>query len=332
MRSRRWAMVPLLLVTATGFSGCLGFGSSPQRTVTAVFSDVEDLTSGAQVQLADVPIGNVTSITLVGNQAKVTMSLSESARIPADVTAAIDHTTLLGDLFIQLEVPPNEVRASATQVPQLANGAVIRHTRIVPSIEQLVKSGAQVFGAVSTTELEQIIAAGGEGFAGQEASLKALLTDFTTVANGYAQHTADITSAVNGLNQLTASLAPNSGANADALTTLSKTVAILARNSTQFETLLQSINNLSVQGRSILETYEPQMVAQLQTLQAISAQLSQNQVSLVGILNVLPLTNAALPSSVRNGYVQVFENLIVCGLTGGGENDNTAAFTCARKP
>ncbi len=328
----RWAMVPLAFVVATGFSGCLGFGSSPQRTATAMFSDVGDLGGGAQVQLADVPVGNVTSITLVGNQAKVTMSLSETARIPADVTAAIDHTTLLGDLFIQLEVPKNEVMASATQVPQLANGAVIRHTRIVPSIEQLVRSGTQVFGAVSTTELEQIIAAGGQGFAGQEASLKALLTDFTTVANGYAQHTADITAAVTGLNQLTAGLAPNSGANADALTTLSKTVAILARNSTQFETLLQSLNNLSVQGRGILETYYPQMVAQLQTLQAVSAQLSQNQVSLVGILNVLPLTNAALPSSVRNGYIQVFENLIVCGLTGGGENDNTAAFTCARKP
>jgi phospholipid/cholesterol/gamma-HCH transport system substrate-binding protein len=330
-RGRLWVVMPLALVAASTLSGCIGFSSSPQRTATAVFSDVGDLGAGAQVQLADVPVGNVTSISLDGDQAKVTMSLSKSARIPANVTAAVDYTTLLGDQFVDLVVPANEVGAGGDHVPQLASGAVIHHTTIVPSIEQLVQSGAEVFGAVSTTELEEIIAAGGEGFNDQEASLRSLLTDFTTVATGYAQHTSEITSAVNGLDQLTATLAPNSSANADALTTLSKTVAILAQNSAQFETLLQSIDNLSVQGRGILETYYPQIVAQLQTLQAVSTQLSQNQVSLVGILDELPVNNASLPSSVRGGYVQVFENLIVCGIPGGGENDNTAAFSCLPK-
>jgi phospholipid/cholesterol/gamma-HCH transport system substrate-binding protein len=328
---RRWLAVPMALVAATALSGCLGFSSAPPRTATAIFSDVGDLGNGAQVQLADVPIGSVTAITLDGDQAKVTLSLDKNVRIPANVTAALDYTTLLGDQFVDIEVPKNEVGAAGDDVPQLANGGRIEHTAVVPSIEQLVKSGAEVFGAVSTTELEQIIAAGGEGFNDQEASLKALLSDFTTVANGYAQHTSEITAAVNGLDQLTSTLAPNSSANAQALTTLSKTVAILAQNSAQFETLLQSLDNLSQQGRSYLETYYPQIVTQLQTLQAVSAQLSQNQVSLVGILDELPENNAALPSSVRNGYVQVFENLIVCGIPGGGEDDSTPAFSCLPK-
>jgi phospholipid/cholesterol/gamma-HCH transport system substrate-binding protein len=328
---RRWVLVPASLLVATTLSGCIGFSSASPRTASAVFSDVEDLGNGAQVQLADVPVGSVTSITLDGDQAKVTMDLSKSARIPANVTAALDYTTLLGDQFIDIEVPKNEVGPAGADVPQLANGAVIRRTAIVPSIEQLVQSGAEVFGAVSTTELEQIIAAGGEGFNDQEASLRALLTDFTTVATGYAQHTNEITSAVDGLDQLTSTLAPDSSANAAALTTLSDTVAILAQNSAQFETLLQSIDNLSVVGRGYLETYYPEIVAQLQTLQAVTAQLSQNQVSLVGILDELPENNAALPSSVRGGYVQVFENLIVCGIPGGGEDDNTPAFSCMPK-
>jgi phospholipid/cholesterol/gamma-HCH transport system substrate-binding protein len=321
-------LVPLALVVATGLAGCVGGGSAGQRTATAYFSDVGDLANGAQVQLAEVPIGNVSSISLDGTRAKVTMTLSKSARIPADVTAALDRTTLLGDQFIDIEVPKNQV-SSHSGTTLLADGAVIHHTSVVPDIEQLVQSGAQVFGAISTTELEQIITAGGEGFTGQAASLKALLNDFTTVANGYAQHTSEITTAVNSLDQLSSSLAPNSSANASALTTLSKTVAILAQNSTQFETLLQSLNDLSVQGRGILETYYPQIVTQLQTLQAVSAQLSQNQADLAGIIQELPLNNAALPSSVRGGFVQVFENLIVCGIPGGGENDNTQAFSCA---
>jgi phospholipid/cholesterol/gamma-HCH transport system substrate-binding protein len=328
-RRRRWCAAACALIGALALAGCGGSGSASQRTATAVFSDVGDLTGGAQVQLADVPIGSVTSISLEGDKAKVTMELSNTARIPANVTAALDTTTILGDQFISIEVPKNEVGAAGANVPQLANGAVIHHTRIIDGVEQLVAAGAQVFGAVSTTQLEQIIAAGGEGFAGQEASLKTLLNDFSTVAAGYAQHTSQITSAVNGLNQLTSTLAPSSAANANALTTLSQTVTILAQQSTQFENLLQSVDNLSVQGRGILETYYPQIVSQLQTLQAVSSQLGQNQGDLAGILDELPANNDALPSSVRGGFLQLYENIIVCGLPGGGEDDSSPAFTCA---
>ena len=212
--------------------------------------------------------------------------------------------------------------------PQLADGARIAHTSLVPDVEQFVAAGSQVFGAISTTQLEQIIEAGGEGFTGQEASLKAFLADLSTVANGYAQHTSDITQAVNGLNSLTASLAPSAAQPPPRSTNLSQTVAILAKNSSQFETLLQSLDNLSSQGRSILENYYPQIVTQLQTLQAVSSQLAQHQSDLAGLLAEIPAADNALPQAVQNGYVQLYENIIVCGIPGLGE-DSSAAFTCA---
>ena len=143
-----------------------------------------------------------------------TLAFDNGVRIPADVSAAINRTTILGDQFVQLNVPKNETGAGAATAPQLADGAQITHTSLVPDVEQFVEAGSEVFGAISTTELEQIIEAGGEGFTGQEASLKAFLADLTAVANGYAQHTSDITQAVNGLNSLTATLAPTSSASA----------------------------------------------------------------------------------------------------------------------
>jgi phospholipid/cholesterol/gamma-HCH transport system substrate-binding protein len=326
------------LLGVMALAGCGGPGTPGPRTVTAVFSNVGNLADGAQVQLAEIPVGRVTSIALEGDKAKVTMELSEQARIPANVTAALSQTTILGDQFIEMEVPktgaatPTATAAgpgAGATVAQLRNGAVIRHTTVVPDVEQLVQAGAQVFGSVSTTELEQIIAAGGEGFAGQEASLKAFLSDLSSVATTYAQHTSQFSTAINGMNQLSATLAPSSGATATALTTLSKTVGILAQQSSQFETLLQSLDNLSVQGRQILETYYPQIVTQLQALQAVSGQLSQNQGDLAGILRELPANDSALPSSVRAGYLQLYENIIVCGLPDGGEDDSSPAATCA---
>ena len=105
-------------------------------------------------------------------------------------------------------------------------------------------------------------------------------------------------------------------------------MAILAKNSSQFETLLQSLDSLSSQGRSLLENYYPQIVTQLQTLQAVSSQLAQHQSDLAGLLSQIPAADNALPQTVRNGYVQLYENIIVCGIPGMGE-DSSAAFTCA---
>ncbi len=324
---RLLAAVPLAAAVALGLAGCSVSGGG-QRTATAVFTDVGDLANGAQVQLADVPVGSVRSIALEGDKAKVTLAFDGGVRIPADVRAAINRSTILGDQFVQLTVPKSETGAAAATAAQLPDGARIARTSLVPDVEQFVAAGSQVFGAISTTQLEQIIEAGGEGFTGQEASLKAFLSDLTEVAGGYAQHTSDITQAVDGLNSLTASLAPTSGATATALTNLSQTVAILAKNSSQFETLLQSLDDVSSQGRSLLENYYPQIVTQLQTLQAVSSQLAQHQADLAGLLSEIPVADAALPQAVRNGYVQLYENIIVCGIPGLGE-DSTPAFTCA---
>ena len=329
-RFRRLFLVPAVLALAAGLTSCSMGGGASQRTATAVFNDVGDLANGAQVQLADVPVGSVSNIALDGSKAKVTLAFDNNVRIPADVTAAIARTTILGDQFVQLNVPKSETGAGAASAPQLADGAVIHKTSTAADVEQLVQAGASVFGAISTTELEQIIQAGGQGFTSQAASLKAFLENLDTVATTYSQHTAEITSAVNGLNNLSSTLAPASGTTATALDNLSKTVAILAQNSQQFENVLQSLDNLSTQGRSILENYYPQIVTQLQTLQAVSSQVAQHQSDLAALLSAIPVANANLPNAVRNGYVQLYENIIVCGIPGLGQNNSQPAFSCAK--
>jgi phospholipid/cholesterol/gamma-HCH transport system substrate-binding protein len=329
-RTTRWLALPAAaLMAAATLAGCSS-GGTPSRTATAIFSDIGDLASGAQVQLADVPVGTVSSISLYhGDRAKIVLTFNPGVKVPADVSAAIARTTILGDQFVQLTVPKHQTGSGAASAPLLADGARIDHTSVVPDVEQFIAAGGEVFGAVSASELEQIIAAGGEGFTGSEASLESFLSDISTVATAYADHTSEITQAVNSLNTLSATLAPNSSANAQALTNLSQTVSILAQNSTQFETLLNSLNNVSIQGRSILETYYPQIVDQLNALGAVSSQIAQHQADLAGILEELPIHNTALPSSVRNGFVQLYENIIVCGVPGLGEDDSSPAFTCA---
>ncbi|MDA8381259.1 MAG: MlaD family protein, partial [Actinomycetota bacterium] len=61
-----------LVATAAVLAGCgVTGGSEGTESVSAVFADVGGLVSGAPVQMADIQIGNVTSIALDGTRARV---------------------------------------------------------------------------------------------------------------------------------------------------------------------------------------------------------------------------------------------------------------------
>jgi phospholipid/cholesterol/gamma-HCH transport system substrate-binding protein len=323
---RRGAAFCVVVALVAGTAGCLtGGGSSTKMTANAVFSDAEDLVPGAQVQMADVPIGQVTAIALDGSSAKVTMSIDKSARVPADATAALDQTTILGEHFVQLQVPSSH---NSTHQALLANGGTIARTSVIPNVEQFISAGAQVFGSVSTNDLAQIIAAGGQGFDGQAASLRQLLNSLSTVTAGYASHSSDIQTVINSLDQLGSTLAPSSSADAQAVSNLAQTVSILAQQSGRFTDLLQALNSVSSQGRSLLETYFPQITDQLTALGAVANQLGSHQQDLLGLLKDLPLHNTTLPRDIVNNFVQVLDDLIVCGIPGGGGDPSSPAATC----
>jgi phospholipid/cholesterol/gamma-HCH transport system substrate-binding protein len=80
--------------------------------VVAFFRDAGDLVSAAEVQVNDVAVGSVSSITAVrrGSSvvARVEMKLDPDMQIPAaDITAVVRQTSLLGEQFIEL-VPASD--------------------------------------------------------------------------------------------------------------------------------------------------------------------------------------------------------------------------------
>jgi phospholipid/cholesterol/gamma-HCH transport system substrate-binding protein len=302
----------------------MGGGPATSLTAYADFSDVNQLVGGAPVDMADIPVGHVVAITLAGSRAKVEMSIARSAKVPAGVKAELEQTSVLGDNFIQLE--PTK---SAVADDLLANGSTIAQTGVQPEIEQLVQAGSQVFGAIPSTELAEIVQAGGQGFGGQSANIRQLLDDFSTVAAGYASRDGQIQSLIENLNRLGAGLGPSATQDAQALSNLAQTVTVLQQQSTQFIDVLQSLDALSIQGHSLLGASIPEIDDELTSLAATANELASHQQDIAGLIQNLPIYNSAANAATVNDFIQVFEDIIVCGVPGGGENDSDAAATCA---
>jgi phospholipid/cholesterol/gamma-HCH transport system substrate-binding protein len=315
--------VAAVALVAAGLAGCTSSGGGT-ITASAVFSDVSDLVAGAPVQFADITVGQVRSITLDGDRANVVLNIDRGANVPADVTAQLQQTTILGEHYVALVAPAGGTGAA------LADGARIGRTTVVPGIQQLVSSGSAVFGAVNAAQLAQVIDNGAQGFGGQSAQLRQLLDEFATVLQGYASRSSEIKTLVSNIDQFSATLAPSAGSDAEAVSNLAQTSRILAQQANRFVSLVQSLDNLAVQGRSILDTGVTQTEDQINALSAVAQQLAAHQQDLAKLLLYLPGANETLASVTVNNFAQVLDDVIVCGIPGGGSNDANAAATCAK--
>jgi phospholipid/cholesterol/gamma-HCH transport system substrate-binding protein len=313
----------LLVAAAMAVTACnLPFQSPATLTASAKFTDVGDLSTGASVQMASIPVGHVTSINLAGTEAEVTMVLNQSADVPKNLSAQLRRTSLLGEQYIDL-IPDNTNPGGP-----MHTGEVIADTSVQPGIAQLLSAGATVFGAVNSIQLANLVATNAEGFGGQGGNLRNLLDSFSTVIHGYAGHTSSIQSLITNADQLSSTLAPEAAQNAQAIATLSQTTGVLANQSDRLVSLLKSLNDLSVQSSSILESYTPQIDDQLTGLAATANSLQATENDLGGFLQFLPGHNAALQEVTRDNQVQILQDLIICGLPNGGSNPSQPAFTC----
>jgi phospholipid/cholesterol/gamma-HCH transport system substrate-binding protein len=100
-----------LLLAAVTASSCALVTTDSSPEVVAYFRDVGDLVEKGTVQVADVEVGSVQEIDLVteGGEmlARVTMSIDEGRRIPADgLRAVVRQTSLLGEQFVELVPGP----------------------------------------------------------------------------------------------------------------------------------------------------------------------------------------------------------------------------------
>ncbi|MDL2216800.1 outer membrane lipid asymmetry maintenance protein MlaD [Desulfovibrio sp. OttesenSCG-928-M14] len=108
-------------------------------TLTAGFSSVAGLKTGANVEMAGVPVGKVTGIRMDKNyRAVVTLLINKDVALSEDAMASVKTSGLIGDKYISMSSGGSEV--------MLANGDEITETEPAVDIEALISK--YVFGGV----------------------------------------------------------------------------------------------------------------------------------------------------------------------------------------
>jgi phospholipid/cholesterol/gamma-HCH transport system substrate-binding protein len=317
VRARLAALLAVLVTTGCsgGFTGVYdvplpggaALGDHPFH-VSVRFADVLDLVPQAAVKVDDVAVGRVERIHLVGGNdwtAVVDLVVNGDVRLPANATANLRQSSLLGEKFVELAAPP-----SAPDPNPLGDGATIpiertnRHTEV-----------EEVFGALSL-----LLNGGGIGqlrtidrelstvLTGNEQAIRSFLSGVDTLVSDLDAHRADITTALDGLNKLSTTLADRDGQVKGALTDLTPGLQSLSDQRAALVTMLQSLDTLSGVAVDTINRSREDLVADLKSLAPVLHRLADAGQSLPGALEILP--TFPFPDSVldavKGDYLNVF--------------------------
>ena len=139
------------------------------RGVYRISADLEDaagLVPGNEVRVAGIKVGSVTHIALAEEAARVEMEIERDIRIPTETKLEVKLKTLLGQKFVELQIPRTFLTAasgggdptSATQ-SFLDEGDVIpkSQTRIPYEIHQAATEGTAVLEEIDKESLRSLI-------------------------------------------------------------------------------------------------------------------------------------------------------------------------------
>ncbi|HVL64574.1 MAG TPA: MlaD family protein [Actinomycetota bacterium] len=305
---RRLAAVVLVLALAA--PACTRNGDA--LNVQARFDDVADLVPMAPVMYADIAVGQVESIRLAGDRALVAMEIDPEAEVPANVIARVRRTSVLGERVIDL-VAPEEGPAGDL----LKDGATIADTEVRADLENLVIEGSDLFGAISASELADMVDTGAEAFGGRGADLAQIVVNFRDITRAYSKETGRIENLIRSIDRFNTTVASRSDAHKQALRNTARAIAVLDEESGRLERALGSLARLALASRDILDDHVDEMDRFFDQAHVIFETLRRQQRSIELLLRWAPRHNRNTQLVEYLDFNQIFQDFVICGL-----NDN----------
>ena len=315
-RQRAAANVMMVLIVAA-ISGCGWHGlnslSLPgtQGTgpgafvIQAQMPDVNNIEPNSRVRVADVTVGHVTKIERQGWHAMLTMRLDGDVNLPANATAKIGTTSLLGSLHIELAPPTDEPPQG-----KLRDGSLIplSHAGAYPSTEQTLAALSMVLNGGGLGQVQDITEALSTAFRGREKDVRSLIAQLGEFATHLNDQTGDIIAAADSLNSLVGKFATQQPVLDRALATVPDALAVLNAERDNLAQAADQLGKFSALTVDTVNQTSANLVKELNQVGPVLESLANAGPSLTRSLSLLatfPFPNETLENFQRGDYANL---------------------------
>ena len=317
-KARRYiACGTFAVVVAAGLPGCQwhGLNTMPMPgteggghgsyEITAQMPDVAYVQPNSRVRVGDANVGTVTKIERQGWHALVTMRLNGDVDLPANATAKLGQTSLLGSLHIEL-APPVGVSPEG----KLHNGSLIplASAGAYPSTDQTLAAVSLLLNGGGVGQIQDITAAFATAFAGREQDLKSLITQLDEFVGHLNEQTQDIIAATESFNDLVGQFADQKPVLDKAIRTIPDALAVLNDQRNNLVTAIDSFGKFSALATDSVNQTKDALVRELKDVGPILDSLANAGPALTRSLSLLatyPWPKENITKWVRGDYANL---------------------------
>ena len=316
-RARAMLLAAILAVSGTAGCGWQGANSLPlpgteghgpgSYTIQAQMPDIKTLQPNSRVRVNDVTVGTVTKIERQDWHALITITLNGDVDLPANATATLGQTSLLGSLHVEL-APPTDVPPQG----KLHQGSLIPlpHAGIYPTTEQTLAALSLVLNGGGVGQLQDIIKSLHTAFSGREEDVRSLIQQLDKFVTYVNDQTDDIIAATDSLNDLAGQFADKKPVLDRALRTIPDALAVLKDERNNLAETLDQLGKFGAVAADSVNQTKQALVQELKDLGPVLESLANAGPALTRSLSLIatyPWPNETLENWCRGDY---------CNLTG----------------
>ena len=304
-------LVAAIVLTSCGWRGIAnvplpgGPGSGAHKmTVYVQMPNTLALNANSRVRVADVFVGSVHSITLKNWIATLTLDIDANVKLPANATAKIGQTSLLGSQHVELAAPANpspEPLKSGDTIPLQNSSAYPTVERTLASLATVLRGGGVQNLEVIQNEVYNVL----NGHADQIRDFLGKLDTFTAQLN---EQRADITRAIDSTNSLLQIVAKNNDTLDRVLTDVPPLIKHFADTRNLFANAIDALGRLGEVADQTFSASKGNLHTDLQLLQRPLRQLFRAAPYLLDSLKLIltfPFNIDDVPKVIRGDYINV---------------------------
>jgi virulence factor Mce-like protein len=306
------AACALLLLVALGWTILKPVG---QYRVTAYFSRSIGLYSGSDVRILGLKVGTIDDVVPQGDRVKVTMSLDETYKVPADAKAVILAPSLVSDRYVQFAPVYNggPAMADGATVPIARTAVPVELDQVYSALDEL-GTALGPNGANKNGALSDLVNTGAANLQGNGEQLNQTLAGFSQAVRTLSDNRDDLFDSLDNLQTFTTALASVDGQ----VGQFNSNLAAVAQQLAAERQDLASAINLLTKALGDVATFVQNNTTLLQTnvdrLADVTLTLVQQRNAMAEVLDTAP---AAL-SNLSHAYNPDYGTL--------DTRDNSAAF------
>jgi phospholipid/cholesterol/gamma-HCH transport system substrate-binding protein len=274
-------------------------------TIQAQLPDVDNIERNSRVRVGDVTVGKVTKIERQGWNALLTMSVDGDVDLPANATATLGQTSLLGSLHVELappkDVPPEGKLHDGSLIPLASGGNY-------PSTEQTLAAVSVLLNGGGLGDIQEITRTLSTAFMGREGDLRNLIGQLDTFVGYLNDQTGDIIAAADSLNNLVGQLAAQKPVVDKALKTIPDALAVLKDERVTLVDAVDSLGKFAALAADSVNQTKENLVKELTDLGPVLKSLADAGPALTRSLDffsTFPFPKPTLAKWLRGDYANL---------------------------